>query len=328
MTLPRRALLGMALVPLAAQAQTQEKAGLPITIAVSSNSLAYGGLRIAERAGLFEKQGLAPKIVTMDSGSVAMAAVLAGSAEFASAGPGEVLAARLRGQKIVLVANIYRGLSGSLVLATKVAERFAPDLGIDAKLKALDGLAIATPSATSAYTHPYRSAAEAVGVRPRFVYMAQPAMAAALQAGAVQGIIAGAPFSMMAVASGAGVLWISGPKADLPPSVLPSSSACIETSEAYAAAHPDVVRRIQASFAALAAFIRDTPDEARRLLGLAYPQLDAAALRTIFRDEAQNWSRSVVTEADIRQEIAIQVSSGALKGVDAIPPASLLVAVP
>ena len=317
----RTALVAASLLPFAARAQ----APVPITIAVSSNSLAYGGINIAVRGGLFEKQGLLPKIVTMDSGSAAMTAVLSGSAEFASAGPGEVLAARLRGQKMLIVASIYSGLAGTLVLSKATAERFGASTTVEARLKALDGLTIATPSATSAYTHPYKGAAEAMGARPRFVYMAQPTMAAALQAGAVQGLIAGAPFSTAAIASGAGQLWISGPKGELPANVLPASSACVETSEAYFAAHPDMVRRMEASFGALVAFLRDQPDEALRLLGQAYPQLDATTLQAAFRDEAPNWSRPFLTEADLRQEIAIQVASGALKGVEAIPPASLLV---
>ena len=322
MTLTRRAAqLGAMLSPVAARAA----APVPVTIAVSSNSLAYGGINIALRGLVFERQGLLPRIVTMDSGSAAMAAVLSGSAEFTSAGPGEVLAARLRNQKIVIVANIYRGLSGSLVLARSVAERLGTLPTVEARLKALDGLSIATPSATSAYTHPYKGGAEAQGARPRFVYMAQPAMGAALQAGAIQGLIAGAPFSTGAVASGAGVLWISGPKGELPAQYLPTSSACIETSEAFAEAHPDVVGRMQASFAALTDFLRDQPAEGLRLLGLAYPQLDAATLQAVFQDEAPNWSRPVMTEADIRQEIAIQIGSGTLKGVDAVPPSSLLV---
>ena len=83
--------------------------------------------------------------------------------------------------------------------------------------------------------------------------------------------------------------------------------------------------RMQASFAALTDFLRDQPAEGLRLLGLAYPQLDAATLQAVFQDEAPNWSRPVMTEADIRQEIAIQIGSGTLKGVDAIPPSSLLV---
>jgi ABC-type nitrate/sulfonate/bicarbonate transport system substrate-binding protein len=298
MMLTRRAVvLATSLLPIAAHAQ----APIPITITVSSNSLAYGGINIALRGGLFEKQGLLPKIVTMDSGNAAMAAVLAGSAEFTSAGPGEVLAARLRNQKIVIVANIYRGLSGSLVLAKSVAERIGTLPTVEARLKALDGLAIATPSATSAYTHPYKGGAEAQGAHPRFVYMSQPAMVAALQAGAVQGLIAGAPFSSASVASGAGVLWISGPRGELPAHDLP------------------------ASFTSLATFLREQPGEGQRLLALAYPQLDAATIQSVYRDEAPNWGRPVMTEADVRQEIAIQQSSGALKGVESVDPASILV---
>jgi ABC-type nitrate/sulfonate/bicarbonate transport system substrate-binding protein len=324
MRLTRRAVLGTSLLPLVARAQG---APVPITIAVSSNSLAYGGVQIALRGGLFEKQGLMPKLVLMDSGSAAMTAVLSGSAEFASAGPGEVLAARLRGQKIVLVANIYHGLSGSLILAKSVTDRLGPtaNASVEAKLKALDGLAIATPSATSAYTHPYKSAAEAVGAHPRFVYMSQPAMVAALQAGAVQGIIAGAPFTLAAVANGSGVPWISGPKGELPASVLPASSACIETSEDFAAAHPDIVARIQAAFIALASFIREHPADAQHLLAESYPELDAHAIESVFHDEAGNWARPMMTADDVRQEIAIQAASGTLKNVDAIPPASLFV---
>jgi ABC-type nitrate/sulfonate/bicarbonate transport system substrate-binding protein len=316
----RAAIVAAGCFPFAARAQ----APVPISIAVSSNSLAYGGINIAVRAGLFEKQGLLPRLITMDSGSAAMTAVLSGSAEFASAGPGEVLAARLRGQKMLIVASIYSGLSGSLVLARATAENFKAATTIEAKLKALDGLTIATPSATSAYTHPYKGASEALGARARFVYMAQPTMPAALKAGAIQGLIAGAPFSSVAVSSGAGTMWISGPKGELPARVLPASSACIDTSEAYAAANPEIVRRMENSFTALAAFLRDQPGEAVRLLGLAYPQLDTATLQSTFAEEAPNWSRPRMTEADIRQEIAIQVESGALKGVEAIPPASLL----
>jgi ABC-type nitrate/sulfonate/bicarbonate transport system substrate-binding protein len=317
------------LLPLAGRAQTAAPAGTatPVSIAVSSNSLAYGGVHIALRAGLFEKQGLALKIVTMDSGNAAMAAVLSGSAEFVSAGPSEVMAAKLRGQNIVIVANIYRGLSGSLVLAKSAAEKLAANAAssIEARLKALDGLVIATPSATSSYTLPYKSAAAALGVNLRFTYMAQPAMLAALEAGAIQGMIAGAPFSVSAVNNGRGVLWISGPRGELPASVMPRSSACIETSEAYASAHPDVVARIQAAFNALSNFVHDQPEEAQRHLAAAYPSVAPAILQAVFRDEAQNWARPVMSVDDVKQEIAIQASSGSLKGVESVSPESLLV---
>lgn len=297
-----------------------------VTLAVSSSTLAYGGLRIAEAAKLFERHGLEPKIIVMDSGNAAITAVLSGSAEFSSSGPGEVLAARARGQKVVIVSNLYRGLSGSVVLAKAVAAKLGDPgaMPVEQRLQALNGLAIATPSATSAYTHPIKSAAEAAKANVKFVYMTQPAMVAALQAGAVQGIIAGAPFSIAAVANGSGTLWLSGPRRDLPKAFEPASSACLQTSEAYARAHPDIIGQMRAVFADLARFISERPDEARALLGQAYPQLDPASIPAIFSQDAPNWAEPVMTEDQIRQEIDIQRSTGTVPGVEAIAPASVL----
>ena len=321
----RRTLLGgLAACALARRAGAAE--GTPITLAVSSGSLAYGGLRIAGKAGLFEKNGITPTITVMDSGSAAMTAVLSGSIEFCSASLGEVLAARVRGQKIVLVANVYRGLSGSLVLAKPVAEKLGVPASapLEAKLKAIGGLAIATPSATSSYTFPFRIAGQAAGALPHFVYMAQPAMVAALKTGAVQGIIAGAPFSTEVVASGVGVMWVNGPKKELPADVEPTSSAAVETSEAYAKSHPDVVARVRASFDALSRFIKEQPDEAERLLASAYPQLSAATISAIFHDDGPNWARPVMTVDDVRHEIMLQQKAGVLKGLENVDPASVL----
>lgn len=299
-------------------------------IALSSSTLAYGGLRIAEQGGLFQRHGLIPRIIVMDSGNAAISAVLGRSAEFSASGPGEVLAAKMRGRDMVILANVYRGMSGSLVLGKAVAERLdlPPGAQVAARLRALDGLVIAAPSATSAYLTPVKNAAEAVGAKIRFVYMSQPAMVAALQAGAVQGIVAGAPFSLTAVGNGSGVPWISGPKSELPATSLPASSACLQTSVVYAKAHPETVRALQDVFAELSRLITDRPAEAEALLGKAYPQLGAAGTKAAFDESASNWSRPAMTEDDIRQEIRIQASTGALPGVDKVAPGSVLVPFP
>ena len=298
-----------------------------LTIAVSSNSLAYGGLRIAEQADLFRKNGIAAKIVVMESGNAAMAALVSGSAaQFSAAGPGEVLAARVRGQKIVIVANVYRGLSGSVILSKALADKFGDAVRSSqaAKIKALDGLTIAAPSATSAYLTPVKSAADAAGAKIKFVYMAQPAMVPALATGAVQGMIAGAPFSFAPVASGSGVLWLSGPKGDLPKDVLPASSACYETTEDYAAKNPDHPRRLLQVFQDLAVFLKDQPAQGKQMLSKAFTQLSPADAAATYDDEWQNWARPVLSVDDVKQEIAIQVSSGNLPGVEKIDPASVL----
>ena len=318
----RRILLGAAGAALGGRVLARDA----VVLAVSSNSLAYGGLRIAEAAGLYERNGIALRAITMDSGNAAISAVLAGSAQFAASGPGEALAAKLRGRSIVIVCNVYRGLPGSMVLAKAVAARtgVAADAPIAQRLRALDGLTIAQPSPTSAYLHPYRAAAEAVGARIKFVYMTQPAMVAALQAGAVSGFVAGAPFSLAPQSTGTGVLWISGPKEELPEAVRPASSACLQTTAEYAAANPGVIAAMRTAAADLAALITDRPGEARALLARAYSSLSPADVEAAFVENAANWARPVLTVDDIRREIAIQVSSGVLPGIGSIDPASVL----
>jgi ABC-type nitrate/sulfonate/bicarbonate transport system substrate-binding protein len=301
-------------------------ADTPVTLAVSSNTLAFGGLRIAEKAGLFQQHGLDPHIVVMDSGNAAISAVLGGSAEFYAAGPGEALAARVRGRDVVMVMNLFRGLSGSVILAKSVVEKLgvSPQAPIEQRLRALDQLSIAEPSATSAYLTPIKSAAEAVGAKIRFVYMTQPAMVAALQVDAVQGIVAGAPFSLTAVANGSGTLWISGPKGELPAADRPISSVCIQTTADYARSHAEMIQALRAVFTDLVRLIKTEPDKAKAFLAKGFPQLDPASLDAAFAESADNWSQPDLSVDDVRREIRIQASLGALPGVAAIDPASML----
>jgi hypothetical protein len=44
----------------------------------------------------------------------------------------------------------------------------------------------------------------------------------------------------------------------------------------------------------------------------------------VFAAEGPNWTQPTFTVADIRQEIAIQIASGALQGVEKIDPAAVL----
>jgi ABC-type nitrate/sulfonate/bicarbonate transport system substrate-binding protein len=288
-----------------------------VSIAMSSSGLPFGGLRIAEHGGLFAKHGLKPRLIVSESGNAATTALLARSVDFAGSGPSEALTARARGQEIIVVGNLYRGLSGSLVLATAVIKKLGvkPDAPVADRLKALDGLTIATPSATSAYTGPVKNGAAQVGAKPKLIYMTQPAMVAALETGAIHGMIGAAPFSIAPVVKGSGAVWISGPRGQFPAELMPSSSACLQTSEAYAKANPDVVRRLQALLADLAAFIKQQPTDAKQALGKAYSTFDAATLDNVFEEDSENWSRPILTEADMEQERKILQETQSVPGL-------------
>ncbi len=185
-----------------------------ITVGLASPSLAVAGGRIAKEMGLFEKHGLDAKFVIMDSSATAIAALIAGSYNFTIAGLPELVVAQSRGQKVVAVATTYGGFATSLVLSKSVADKLgvSSTAPVGERLKALDGLVLASPSPTAIGTVTFRNAAQAAGGNFRLSYMAQPAMAAALETGAIHGYASSAPFWAYPVVKGSGILWISGPK--------------------------------------------------------------------------------------------------------------------
>lgn len=296
-----------------------------VTIAVSSTSFVLGGVRIGEQAGLFAKNGLNPHIVVMESGNAAMSALIGGSVQFTVAGPGEVLAARARGQDVVIVANLYQGLAGSVVLSKDVATSLNVRVNapVAERLKALNGLSIAVPSATSALLAPVRNAAEAAGAHIRFSYMSQPAMVAALASKAVQGIDASFPFAGKPIIDGVGVLWIDGPGDELS-QYSPASSSCIQATGAYAKANSDTVRRLQKAIIDIVSYVRDHPAEAKQALARGYSQVSAAEIDLSFSQQQRNWTKPFLSVDDIRHEIALLKASANLPGLDAVDPASVL----
>jgi ABC-type nitrate/sulfonate/bicarbonate transport system substrate-binding protein len=327
----RRRALGAAVLLAAAVAWAPRPGaqGTPtsVTIAVSSTSFVLGGVRIAEHAGLFDKHGLSPRIIVMDSGNAALSALLSRSAQFAVSGPSEALAARARGQDIVIVANLYRGLSASLILSKAAAARLAVSdrAPVGERLRALNGMTIAVPSATSAFVGPLRNAIAAAGAQVRFTYVAQATMGAALETRAIDAMMASGPFSGAPILKGTGVLWIDGPRGELPADVSPASSSCLQTTSAYAAANRETVRRLRAVLDDVAHLVRGNPEEARRALAKGFAQVGAASIDLALEQESANWTFPVLSEADIAQEIKLLRAAGApLPGLDRIAPASVL----
>src|SRR5437868_2131385 len=87
--------LGRLLLPMTAR-RLRAGPAENIAIAVSSTSFVLAGVKIGEQAGLFARNGINLRIVVMDSGNTAMAALVGGSVPFAVTGPPDSLMARLR----------------------------------------------------------------------------------------------------------------------------------------------------------------------------------------------------------------------------------------
>lgn len=298
-----------------------------LSIPISSKSFATAPLRAAVELGCFERNGLKVDTPVMDTGSNLMTALISGSVDVILGGPGEVVAAQGRGQEIVLLTNVYWGLSATFVLSKDAAAKsgLTPTSPLADRLKALDGLAIGAPSATSAYTVAYRGATDAVGAKPNWIYMAQPAMVAALETGALQGYIAGAPFWGVSVSRDLGVVWIDGPAGELPPENIPASVTGFNTTRAFADANPDLMKQILDSYKDFSNILENEPEKVRAALGTLYPDVEPATMDILFKAEGSAWKFRDVTVEDLAHEIAFVKASGSqIPDIDKIDPAKML----
>lgn len=299
-----------------------------VTVGLASPSMAVAGGRIAKELGLFEKHGIDVRFTIMESSASAVAGMIAGSFKFTIAGFPELLVAQTRGQKVVAVTTTYGGFATSMVLSKATVDKLgiSPDAPIRDRLKALDGLVLATPSATAIGSVTYKNAALAAGGTMRMTYMTQPAMPAALETGAIQGYFSSAPFWATPIVKGQGVLWINGPRGDVPSEFTPTITAQLQTTRAFADANPDLMKAMRAVFADLAKAVAERPQEVKAAVAKLYPDLDARTLDLLYAAESLGWNPRPVTVQDIAREIAFVKATGMpLPQVESIDPASLLV---
>ena len=242
-------------------------------------------------------------------------------------GSGTVIAAVARGQKIVAIANGYGGFATTMVVAKDVAEKLGvkPNAPVAERLKAADNLLVGTPEPTAGSTLGFKLAMATVGANLRFTYMAQQAMQAALENGAIQGYLASAPFWAGPVASGKGVVWVSGPKGEMPAGSVNISSTQLQMMREAATADPELAKAFASIFADLRKAIDERSDEVKAATARVFPDLDRKILDIVFPSESGAWNGRPMTTADWVKEIAFVKSSGTqIPGLDVVDPASFV----
>lgn len=322
----RLKLLGLAFTAVAAMTTSAFAETKEITIGLPSVSVVGGSIRIADQMGLFEKNGLKSDFPKLDSGAVAMAALVSGSLDAAVLGTSELAVANSKGQNLVIVANTYGGYGATLVLAKGVAEatKVAPDAPLQDRLKALDGLTLAAPSPTSDYTFGFKASAENVGAKPEFTFMAQTAMAAALGSGAIDGFISSSPNWGAQVLNGTAVVWISGPKGELEADFTPVTSAQLQMPRETIEKDPALAQALAQVVADFVAAIRNDPASVKAALVALYPNLSSEEIDLLFDANAGPWSAPELTEADLMHDFEFAKRTGILSDISMLKPADML----
>lgn len=323
----RKLLLGLAAVLsagcLSGGALAQEK----VSIGMSSASFGTASVRVAKELGLFARHGIDASIITMDSPIAATTAVISGSLDFALSGPNELIISNLRGRDVIGVVKTYEGFATTVVVTNAVADKSGLTLKdpVQKRLRALDGVLIASSSPTSLSTTALRQAGERAGAHIRFTHMAQGAMPAAMETGAVQGYIASAPYWSMPVLNGTGKVWIAGPAGEFDADLVASSSGQMQVASAFARAKPEVVKGVVAALSDLAQMIAKDPGAVKAAVARVFPDLSQQALDLLAASELPAWSAAPVTVDDIKRDIAYaKISNTGLTGYEKLDPAKLI----
>jgi ABC-type nitrate/sulfonate/bicarbonate transport system substrate-binding protein len=282
-----------------------------VDMALAGGSLIAAIPIITKDLGFFKDHGIDANFVMMDSSTAAATALLSDAVSFAFSGPGSLVAAQARGQDMVVVNSTYRGLGGTLILSDAAVKRsgITHDAPVEERLRALNGLVIATPSPTSTYTLAFKEAAAKEKAEINFTFMAIPSMPAAFASGAVDGYVASAPYWLPPVIDGTGIAWISGPKAELPAEFAPAHTAVTLAMRSYTEANPETVNKVIAALKDFVTALDSRPDDIKAAIRKVFPDLDDKTLDLLFDSERAAWKAGAVTPEEIRHEVEMAVGT-------------------
>jgi ABC-type nitrate/sulfonate/bicarbonate transport system substrate-binding protein len=155
--------------------------------------------------------------------------------------------------------------------------------------------------------------------------MAQPAMVAALETGAIQGFMAGSPIYARPVINGSGVIWLNGPKGEFPQQFTPANAVTLNTRRDFAEANRDLMQRLIAVFSDLAKATDERPADVKAAITKLFPEIDAKTLDLLYETESRGFKAKPLTAEDMAREIAfVKVSGMDLPNVDTLDPTKMV----
>jgi NitT/TauT family transport system substrate-binding protein len=142
-----------------------------VRVAVSSKSVIYAPLYVAQRLGMFEKQGLKVEILDAGSGTKVAAGLAGGSITAALMAIDHVFAATTRGQKWVMFGQLMNRepYSYAMRMDVAVAKGITADTPLKERLNSLEGASIAISALGSGTQLALAAAMASVGASPEKV---------------------------------------------------------------------------------------------------------------------------------------------------------------
>ncbi len=263
-----------------AQAEAGTPGLRPIHVAVSAYNMSFSPVFLADTNGYFRRHGLAATVLQLNGSTVTSAALESGNIDFEVTGAVPFLLSVATGLPFIAIAPVNAGFTSQLVVSTRylAAHPIPPEATLGQRVAVIRDATMGMISTTDVATAKYLlrfagiTAAEFRPVKMRD----QVAAIAAIQTGNVDVVILSPPQSFEAQAQGFARVLLN--TRDVPGlGTVPYDVAA--TTQAYARAHPDVVR---AFLAALEEGLAEVAGRSPQVLAFErsrYPTLSPAVIK-------------------------------------------------
>ena len=222
--------------------------GTKVSITSFTGSFASLSVYVANRKGFFTKDGIDPSFINVGSGSDAMQAMLAGSANMANVAIYESLQAAAKGESTKYIVGAATSTLGELVVRKSLD---LPDkaAGYPAVVKDLKGKKIGISSKTSATYYTLALALEGAGLNPdkdvTFVNAGTlSAQLTAMKAGQIDAFMAQEPTTTQAESSGDGTVVFRAYAGSRPAIFDDLITNGVAATDSYIKGHPAAVKGV------------------------------------------------------------------------------------
>lgn len=273
------AALGAAMaVAVAAPASAQDRP--VITIAQAGDGFQFLTQHIAIAAGFFEEEGYDVQIADVGSGPRVVAALMGGSAIYSPLGLINLLNARQRGGQLVAVAAESTLIDIQLVVSNAAIEKLGiePTMSTDEKIGRLKDVRISITSPGSSTDTMLRTLLKARDIDPDQALQVLPTgggsnMLAALEKGANDGFVWGAPQTLLAEKRGLGQIIVDPLKGEVP-EVKDVPYIVITTSMDTVKNKADELRASVRALTRAMKFAKENPEEAKKIVRPSFGEMD------------------------------------------------------
>jgi ABC-type nitrate/sulfonate/bicarbonate transport system substrate-binding protein len=243
-------------------------AAKPLRITHAVTSLAYMQSYIAQQNGYFAKAGFAPQLIDTGGGGPDVQLVLGGRAELTVNDGAQVFPALAQGQKLVCVLGLLNRSIVNATISKATAQRvgFAETMPFEQRLKLLKGLKIGVTKAGALTWQLARFNLVTGGLDPDrdaqvIAVGGPPALAAALEKGAIDVIYISMPIGERLIGEGKALSFINNAKGD-DPKLSKFLMEGLWTTPDYLAANRSTVEAAVKAYKAASKFIQESSPEA------------------------------------------------------------------